>query len=148
MRTRGVVVQLPHVWREGGKPANKEGKGDRGATSEGQTLAGGDKPGKVPGTLALSPQSGVRVAAGVLVRREGRDKRLPAFSSPTSFPEKRSDADLRKNGRTFLALAEPRGKGKPSATRVALGSRAPRARRDCVFPLVRARQKLVRADPS
>lgn len=40
------MVQLPHVWREGGKPANKE--------------------------------------------------------------EKRSDADLRKNGRTFLALAEPR----------------------------------------
>lgn len=29
LRPRGVVVKLPHVWREGGKPANKEGKGDR-----------------------------------------------------------------------------------------------------------------------
>lgn len=92
LRPRGVVVKLPHVWREGGKPANKEGKGDRRAKSEGQSPAGGDEPGQAPGTLAPSSQSGDRVATGSLVRREGRDRRLPAALSP--FPSQRNRAML------------------------------------------------------
>lgn len=71
LRPRGVVVQLPHVWREGGKPANKEGKGDRRAKSEGQSPAGGDEPGQAPGTLAPSSQSGDRVGGRILGEEGG-----------------------------------------------------------------------------
>lgn len=68
LRPRGVVVKLPHVWREGGKPANKEGKGDRRAKSEGQTPAGGDEPGEAPGTLGTSVR---RPRGGRILGEEG-----------------------------------------------------------------------------
>lgn len=53
--SRKVVVVVPplHMWRGEGKPGSKGRKGDEGARSEGQTSAGGDKPGDAPGTLPL-----------------------------------------------------------------------------------------------
>lgn len=62
LRPRGVVVKLPHVWREGGKPTNKEGKGDRKAKSEGQTRREETRLGRLraPWHLHLSPETARR----------------------------------------------------------------------------------------